>query len=1020
MSGAKISLDKTKSTTKKTKTMYKKGEGVPDFVLLNQITENDFLENLITRHKSDQIYTYIGDVVISSNPFKKMNIYNESDIKNYNGRYKYEMPPHIYALANDAYRAMRQNQEKQCVIISGESGAGKTEASKKIMQFLTFVSKNQSDRGDKIAKMLLESNPLLEAFGNAKTLRNDNSSRFGKYMEMQFDYVGTPSGGKITNYLLEKSRVVGRAQGERNFHIFYQMLKGLNQAKLTELGLNASATSFNYLKNSTCIDVATIDDVADFKAVVKAMETLGLKDEDQNSIWRILASILHIGNITFKELPDQTVGTSSVGVVDQKSLASAAACLKTDVGTLSRSLTYRSINTGVGKRCSVISVPLDNEQAVFSRDALAKALYERLFQWLVGKINQQINNPEKGLVIGILDIYGFEVFEKNSFEQLNINYCNEKLQQLFIELTLKSEQAEYKNEGIEWKDIDYFNNKPICDLIEKRPIGLISLLDEACLIAKSTDQTYLQNIQNNFDKHEYFQSYQSTRDRSIGDGCFRLKHYAGDVTYNVGGFLEKNKDTLFGDLITSMQMSKDPLICSLFPSPKPEDSKKRPETAGSQFRTAINSLISTLLACSPHYVRCIKSNDNKQAGVIDEERVRHQVRYLGLLENVRVRRAGFANRQTYQRFSQRYKMLTKETWPTFKGNPRQATEAILKAHNIPKEEFRMGKTKVFIRSPTTLFYFEEKREAELPRIATLIQKTWRGHCARSRWNQRKAAIKIQLFYRTYRFKKWFRELHRVFNDVKNDPKYGKFTVWPKNPSVLDRAVMLIHRVHNTWRAERMVLALGPSAPAMRQKVLAYDLFKGKKKWNCARLFDADYLEKTTNPNQSKYVIAMQNLFQTYGDTEVLFADYVTKVNPKGVPQKRGVVVTNANIYKHDPKNYKVKKWGTPLADISSISCSPNNDTFVVIHCKAPSRDFVLDVGINGYEAVSEIVTVIVQQVQKLTGIRLTVHFAQQITFNNARPKGSDTQLSFQQSNDPKVDGSQYKKIKSGQATILYK
>eukprot|EP01133_Synstelium_polycarpum_P014572 gene14572-17226_t len=968
--------------------MYKKGEGVPDFVLLDQITENAFVENLITRHKSDNIYTYIGDVVISSNPFKKLNIYNDSDIKAYNGRYKYEMPPHVYALANDAYRSMRQNQEKQCVIISGESGAGKTEASKKIMQFLAYVSNNNATlEGDRITKMLLESNPLLEAFGNAKTLRNDNSSRFGKYMEMQFNPAGTPTGGKITNYLLEKSRVIGRASGERSFHIFYQMLKGLSQAKLTELGLSQNASAYQYLRASNCVDVATIDDVADFKAVIKAMTTLGLKENDQNSIWRTLAAILHLGNITFEDLSDQKVGTTACGVTDPK----------------------------------FISVPLDKVQAVYSRDALAKALYERLFQWLVSRINSEINCNEKGLVIGILDIYGFEVFDTNSFEQLNINYCNEKLQQLFIELTLKSEQEEYVREGIEWKNVDYFNNKPICELIEKKVMGLISLLDESCLIAKSTDQSFLQQLQKTFEKNPHFQTYQSTRDRSIPDNCFRLKHYAGDVTYDVTAFLDKNKDTLFGDLTTCMQLSADPLLRSLFPSPKPEDSKKRPETAGSQFRTAINSLINTLLACSPHYVRCIKSNDNKQAGVIDEERVRHQIRYLGLLENVRVRRAGFANRQTYERFSQRYKMTAKTTWPTFKGTPKAAVEQILAAHGISKDEYRMGKTKVFIRNPTTLFFFEEKREEALPRIATLIQKTWRGYRARSRWNQRKAAIKIQLFYRTYRFKKWFRELYRSFKDVASDPKHGRYTVWPRHPSVLDRAAALLHKVHNTWRAERMVLALGAGAPAMRQKVLALDLFKGRKPWNCSRLFDADYLEKQTNPNQAKYVIAMQNLFQTYGDTEVLFADYVIKVNPKGVPQKRGIVVTNANIYKHDPKNYKVKKWGTPLADITGISASPNTDTFLVLHCRAPQRDFVLDLGCNGYEAVSEIVTVIVQQIQKLNGVRLNVQFSVSITYNNARPKGSDTVLTFQNaSSDPKLVGSAFKKGKSGQAVIHYK
>jgi myosin-1 len=910
----------------------KAGEGVPDFVLMEHLTEDATWQNIKLRFEKDIIYTYIGDVVVSVNPYKQLNIYSDDYVNEYRGKYKYERAPHIYALANDAYRFMLQNLHNQCVIISGESGAGKTVAAKIILDYISKVS-TSSKEIDLIKRQLLSSNPLLEAFGNAKTLRNDNSSRFGKYMEILFLPNGAPVGGTIQNYLLEKSRVVQCAPGERSFHIFYQMLAGLSDAELQSLCLKRDPSAYYYLKRSGCYQVDGVQDALEFKVVLGALKILSFPEDKIQDLWKILAAILHLGNVNFAEDPADLTETGQVSchVANPEEVEIVANLLQCDRGFLSRALTYRSIATGAGRRQSVICVPLDVSQAIFTRDALAKALYDRIFNWIVAHINSvfRVEKPEEKLSIGLLDIYGFEVFDNNSFEQFCINLCNEKLQQVFIELTLKSEQEEYLREGIEWSPVKYFNNKIICDLIEGKPLGIISLLDENCLITESTDQSTLEKLNKYFGKHPHYQSYATVKDRSIPIDCFRLKHYAGDVTYRIVGFLEKNKDTLFTDLIAAMQTSKLGLVQQLFPPvANLYDNKKRPETAGSQFRTALNNLIAKLLRCNPHYVRCIKPNDNKQPGVLDEQRVRHQIRYLGLVENIRVRRAGFANRQTYERFFHRYRMICQETYPRWNGTNKEGCQLILKLHNIGGDEVRFGKTKVFLRSPKTLFYLEEKRSAELPRIVTLMQKTLRAYMARSKWQQRKSAIKILLFYRKYRARKYIQELCTAFANVRTDPTWGKKTPWPTPPKVLRQADVLIHKIHKCWRAEQMIKQLDPkSAASMRQKIIAYDIFHNKKPWDLPRRFEADYLEKESNPHQKEYIKAMQRIFQKYGDQRIMFADYVDKINKNSRVQKRGVVVTEQNIYKHDPKKFKLRKVAVPIAKITDICVSTKKRLF---------------------------------------------------------------------------------------------
>jgi myosin-1 len=860
------------------------------------------------------------------------------------------------------------------------------------MNYIAKVSSTAKGSGAKdVKELLLKSNPLLEAFGNATTLRNDNSSRFGKYMEIQFDGAGAPVGGRLLNYLLEKSRVVVAGKGERSFHIFYQMLAGMDAARLKKYHLVGDPTRYNYLARTGMSKVSTVDDAGDFREVEVAMKVFQFTDNEKEDIYRILAAVLQLGNVEF----DEQMGESGQAHTKIKPASSAAinaiaANLDVPPDVLAHSLTYRSITTGVGRRQSIIEVPLDGQGAVYTRDALAKALYDRLFSWLVQRINISIHTdlPEDGCtIIGLLDIYGFEIFENNSYEQLCINYCNEKLQQLFIELTLKSEQEEYVREGIEWKAIEYFDNKTICELIEKKPTGLIALMDDAAVIGDATDKTLFLSLSTKL-KHKHFETYESSKDRKIPDNCFRIKHYAGDVTYNIDGFLDKNKDLLFTMLKQTMQLSQLSLVQKLFPVEA--DTRKRPETAGSQFRTALNNLIERLLSCSPHYVRCIKPNDEKKPGKLDEARVRHQIRYLGLVENIRVRRAGFANRQLYERFLARYHMVAKSTWPSWKGDAKSGAQEIMNALGVGKDEYRLGKTKVFIKDPKTLFLLEEKREAEMPRLVGIMQRSIRKYLIKNKMRQRRAARTIVQWLRRQRSNAWMKDVVAAYGDVRNDPKLGKGIVIPAPTPVLKMAHQWITHRHALWRSNCLIMSLSEDDRAhMRQKVLCYTIFEGKKPYNVGRRFEADYLEKPTNTHRDAYVKATQRMFQKFGDQSIEFADYADKINRKGELQRRGIVVSNQNIYKHDPKKFTVKQEGIPIAVCKSVTMSRHKDAFLVIHTHDGSnRDLVLNFGLE-LDKLSEFVTVFAQVFKELTHQDLIIEFSDQVKYNNSAKATKD-------------------------------
>jgi myosin-1 len=650
------------------------------------------------------------------------------------------------------YYNMKSYKENQCVIISGESGAGKTESAKRIMQYIASVSSQSSSNIQKIKDMVLATNPLLEAFGCAKTLRNNNSSRHGKYLQIEFNEFGEPVGAHITNYLLEKARVVGQIKTERNFHIFYQLTKTAPQNLRDEFGIQPP-TKFRYTNDSDCISVEGIDDTVGFQETLRAMEIIGLTDAEKAEMFRLLSAVLWIGNINFK------VDDNDHASVKDKDVANFVAyLLQTDSAALEKALIFRTVETpGGGRRNSVYEVPLNKVQARAVRDALAKAIYNNLFDWIVERINQALQAEETKNIktIGILDIYGFEIFENNSFEQICINYVNEKLQQIFIQLTLKSEQDEYISEKISWTPIQYFNNQIVCDLIEGRnPPGIFAALNDACATAHAKSHAADERFAESLTMVSNNPHFGKRKDK------FLIKHYAGDVYYDFTGMTEKNKDMMVKELVLHLSTSSNTFLKSLFPNEVNTNSRRKPATASDKIRSSANDLMKTLALSQPSYIRTIKPNQTKNPADYDAKMVLHQVKYLGLQENIKIRRSGFAYRQTYEKFVERFFLLSKKTsfagsyiW---KGSANDATVHILHDSGIAKSEYQLGTTKLFLKNPDTLFSLEHLRDMYWQNMAIRIQRAWRAHQKR----RTEAAIKIQRAWRAWRGKKDIIELRK--------------------------------------------------------------------------------------------------------------------------------------------------------------------------------------------------------------------------------------------------------------------
>ncbi|XP_069496099.1 unconventional myosin-VIIa isoform X3 [Ambystoma mexicanum] len=735
--------------------------GVEDMIRLGDLNEAGILRNLLIRYRDHLIYTYTGSILVAVNPYQLLPIYTPDQIRLYTNKKIGEMPPHIFAIADNCYFNMQRNNKDQCCIISGESGAGKTESTKLILQFLAAISGQHSW----IEQQVLEANPILEAFGNAKTIRNDNSSRFGKYIDIHFNKKGAIEGAKIEQYLLEKSRVCRQAQDERNYHVFYCMLQGMTSDQKRKLGLG-KATDYNYLAMGHCTTCDGRDDTKEYANIRSAMKVLMFTDTENWEISRLLAAILHMGNLRYEARTYDNLDACEV--VYSTSLTTAASLLEVNPQDLMNCLTSRTIIT----RGETVSTPLSMEQALDVRDAFVKGIYGRLFVWIVDKINAAIYRPlslEPKLArrsIGLLDIFGFENFTVNSFEQLCINFANENLQQFFVRHVFKLEQEEYNLENINWQHIEFTDNQDALDMIAIKPMNIISLIDEESKFPKGTDSTMLYKLNS---QHKMNTNYIPPKNNY--ETQFGINHFAGVVYYETRGFLEKNRDTLHGDIIQLVHSSKNKFIKQIFqadvamflcgypssafgqsstPSPKGADTRKRSPTLSSQFKRSLELLMRTLGVCQPFFVRCIKPNEFKKPMLFDRGLCVRQLRYSGMMETIRIRRAGYPIRYTFVEFVDRYRVLLPGVKPAYKqGDLRGTCQRIAEAVLGRDDDWQIGKTKIFLKDHHDML-LEIERDKAITDKVILIQKVVRGFKDRSNFlKMRKSVLLIQRYWRGY-------------------------------------------------------------------------------------------------------------------------------------------------------------------------------------------------------------------------------------------------------------------------------
>ncbi|XP_058485353.1 unconventional myosin-Va isoform X4 [Solea solea] len=732
--------------------------GENDLTALSYLHEPAVLHNLKVRFiDSKLIYTYCGIVLVAINPYEPLQIYGTDIINAYSGQNMGDMDPHIFAVAEEAYKQMARDERNQSIIVSGESGAGKTVSAKYAMRYFATVSGAASEAN--VEEKVLASNPIMEAIGNAKTTRNDNSSRFGKYIEIGFDNRYRIIGANMRTYLLEKSRVVFQADEERNYHIFYQLCASSHLPEFKILNLSR-ANDFLYTRQGHSPVIEGVDDTKELRNTRHAFTLLGINESYQMGLFQVLAAILHLGNVEIKDRDSD----SSVIAPNNRHLMAFCELVGVAYQDMSHWLCHRKLKT----TSETYIKPLPRLQATNARDALSKHIYAKLFNWIVEHVNKAlITNIKQHSFIGVLDIYGFETFEINSFEQFCINYANEKLQQQFNMHVFKLEQEEYMREQIPWTLIDFYDNQPCINLIEAK-MGILDLLDEECKMPRGSDDSWAQKLYNT-----HLKTCSLFEKPRMSNRAFIIQHFADKVEYQCDGFLEKNKDTVNEEQIHVLKASKFDLLVELFrdgekaTSPtgqvpgtggrtrlsiKPDkgrekSSKDHKKTVGCQFRNSLQMLMETLNATTPHYVRCIKPNDFKMAFSFDPKRAVQQLRACGVLETIRISAAGFPSRWTYQEFFSRYRVLMKQK--DVLSDKKLTCRNVLEKLVQDQDKYQFGKTKIFFRAGQVA-YLEKLRADKLRAACIRIQKTIRCWLARKKYlRMRSAAITIQRFTRGY-------------------------------------------------------------------------------------------------------------------------------------------------------------------------------------------------------------------------------------------------------------------------------
>ncbi|XP_042613660.1 myosin-10-like isoform X4 [Cyprinus carpio] len=748
---------------------------VEDMAELTCLNEASVLHNLKDRYYSGLIYTYSGLFCVVINPYKNLPIYSENIIEMYRGKKRHEMPPHIYAISESAYRCMLQDREDQSILCTGESGAGKTENTKKVIQYLAHVASSHKGKKDhnippespkavklqngilfygELERQLLQANPILESFGNAKTVKNDNSSRFGKFIRINFDVTGYIVGANIETYLLEKSRAIRQAKDERTFHVFYQLLAGAGEHLRSDLLLEGF-NNYRFLSNGN-IPIPGQQDKDNFQETMEAMHIMSFSHDEILSMLKVVSAVLQFGNIVFKKERN----TDQASMPENTAAQKLCHLLGMNVMEFTRAILSPRIKVGR----DYVQKAQTKEQADFAVEALAKATYERLFRWLVHRINKALDRTKRqgASFIGILDIAGFEIFQLNSFEQLCINYTNEKLQQLFNHTMFILEQEEYQREGIEWSFIDFgLDLQPCIDLIERpaNPPGVLALLDEECWFPKATDKTFVDKLVQEQGTHAKFQKPRQLKDKA--DFC--IIHYAGRVDYKADEWLMKNMDPLNDNVATLLHQSTDKFVAELWKDVDRivgldqvagmnetafgatyKTKKGMFRTVGQLYKESLTKLMATLRNTNPNFVRCIIPNHEKRAGKLEPHLVLDQLKCNGVLEGIRICRQGFPNRIVFQEFRQRYEILTPNAIPKGFMDGKQACERMIRALELDANLYRIGQSKIFFRTGV-LAHLEEERDLKITDIIIYFQSVCRGYLARKAFakkQQQLSALKV--------------------------------------------------------------------------------------------------------------------------------------------------------------------------------------------------------------------------------------------------------------------------------------
>ncbi|XP_073462884.1 myosin-4-like [Aquarana catesbeiana] len=745
--GAKVTVKKEDNTTVTVKEDEvfpmnpPKYDKIEDMAMMTHLNEAGVLYNLKERYSAWMIYTYSGLFCVTVNPYKWLPVYNPEVVAGYRGKKRQEAPPHIFSISDNAYQFMLTDRDNQSILITGESGAGKTVNTKRVIQYFATIAaigekKSKDEAPGKVQANLedqiIQANPLLEAFGNAKTVRNDNSSRFGKFIRIHFGTTGKLSSADIETYLLEKSRVTFQLSAERSYHIFYQIMSNKRAELIDMLLITTNPYDFHFVSQGE-ITVASIDDQEELMATDSAIDILGFNPEEKVGIYKMTGAVMHYGNMKFKQKQrEEQAEPDGTEVADK-----ASYLMGLNSADLLKALCYPRVKVGnefVTKGQTV-------QQVYNNVGALAKSVYEKMFFWMVLRINQQLDTKQpRQHFIGVLDIAGFEIFDYNSLEQLCINFTNEKLQQFFNHHMFVLEQEEYKKEGIEWEFIDFGMDLAACiELIEK-PMGIFSILEEECMFPKATDASFKNKL---YDQHlgksNNFQKPKPAKGKA--EAHFSLVHYAGTVDYNITGWLEKNKDPLNESVIQLYQKSSVKLLSFLYSSYAATDAdagskggKKKKgssfQTVSALFRENLNKLMSNLRSTHPHFVRCLIPNETKTPGAMEHHLVMHQLRCNGVLEGIRICRKGFPSRIIYADFKQRYKILNASAIPEGQFiDSKKASEKLLSSIDVDQTQYKFGHTKVFFKAGL-LGTLEEMRDDKLAQLITRTQAMCRGFLMR--------------------------------------------------------------------------------------------------------------------------------------------------------------------------------------------------------------------------------------------------------------------------------------------------